>query len=299
MRRRLGEQDSESGGANDSHPRKRSSRIIGRRTFLTGVGLVAVTPAHSLGLANAGGSRRTFVLVHGAWHGGWCWRGVAVRLRQAGHRVFTPTLTGLGERAHLLDGSTCLDTHIQDVVGVIEAEELTEICLVGHSYGGMVITGVAAECPERIASIVYLDAAVPEAGDSISTQGPGRPPEVLEAERSRLFAMSTNGIALPPPTPEVFGVTEADAVMWMQRRLTPQPVRTWFDQISLPSEFEIPQPRLYVHCTSPALGVRSFGWHHRRFADDPSWSAMTLPTGHSAMVTDPGALTGLLLEWVR
>lgn len=220
-------------------------------------------------------------------------------LRQAGHRVFTPTLTGLGERAHLLDASTSLDTHIQGIVSVIEAEELTEICLVGHSYGGMVITGVAAECRQRIANIVYLDAAVPQAGDSMSTQGPDRSPEVLEAERSSLIAMSSNGIGLPPPPPEVFGVTEADAALWMQRRLTPQPLRTWFDQISLPSEFEVPRPRFYVHCTSPALAVRSLRWHHRRFADDPSWSAITLPTGHSAMVTDPRALTRLLLEWVH
>ena len=103
----------------------------------------------------------TFVLVHGAWHGGWCWKKVAPLLRSAGHEVYTPTLTGLGERDHLLTRDIGLDTHIQDIVNVLEYEELTQVVLVGHSYGGMVVTGVAERAHERLRQLVYLDAATP------------------------------------------------------------------------------------------------------------------------------------------
>ena len=109
----------------------------------------------------------TFVLVHGAWHGGWCYKRVARLLRQAGHDVYTPTLTGLGERAHLMNRTIDLDTHVQDVVGVIRCEELSDVVLCGHSYGGMVIAGVAEQIAAKIRSLVYLDAFVPENGKSL------------------------------------------------------------------------------------------------------------------------------------
>jgi len=109
---------------------------------------------------------RTFVLVHGAWHGGWCWRRVADRLTAAGHRVFTPTLTGLGERKHLMSASITLDTHVQDVCNLIRFEELSDICLVGHSYAGMVVSLVAEAMEDRISSFVFLDAFVPEDGET-------------------------------------------------------------------------------------------------------------------------------------
>jgi pimeloyl-ACP methyl ester carboxylesterase len=109
----------------------------------------------------------TYVLVHGGWHGGWCWQKVTPRLRAAGHDVYTPTLTGLGERAHLLTPAVGLETHIEDVLGVLHYEDLQQVVLVGHSYGGMVITGVADQVPERIAQLVYLDAFVPQDGQSL------------------------------------------------------------------------------------------------------------------------------------
>ena len=107
-----------------------------------------------------------FVLVHGAWHGGWCWVRVAHQLRLYGHRVVTPTLTGLGKRAHLLNRAINLDTHISDVIATIEAEELHDVVLCGHSYGGCVITGVADRATERLSAVVYLDAFIPEDGQS-------------------------------------------------------------------------------------------------------------------------------------
>ena len=109
----------------------------------------------------------TFVLVHGAWQGGWCWKRVAALLRRSGQDVFTPTLTGLGERAHLLDDKIDLDTHIQDILGVLRCEELSDIVLCGHSYGGVVITGVADKASEQIRSLVYLDALVPADGQTV------------------------------------------------------------------------------------------------------------------------------------
>ena len=109
----------------------------------------------------------TFVLVHGAWHGGWCWSRVARRLRAAGHEVHTPTLTGLGDRSHLMSRSVNLQTHVQDVANLLHWEELNDIVLCGHSYGGMVITGVANRLAKRIKSLVYLDAFVPENGQAV------------------------------------------------------------------------------------------------------------------------------------
>ena len=116
----------------------------------------------------------TFVLVHGAWHGGWCWIKVAEPLRTQGHRVFAPTLTGLGERAHLVSPDINLDTHIQDIVGVLESEELMDVILVGHSYAGMVITGVAERVTDRLSALVYVDAFVPENGQSMLSINPER-----------------------------------------------------------------------------------------------------------------------------
>src|SRR5688572_32753445 len=109
---------------------------------------------------------RTFVLIHGGWHGGWCWRRVSDLLRRSGHAVFTPTLTGLGERSHLLTDRVGLETHIRDVVNVLEWEDLTDVVLVGHSYGGCVISGAAEHCEKRVSSLVFLDAFVPENGQA-------------------------------------------------------------------------------------------------------------------------------------
>ena len=118
----------------------------------------------------------TFVLVHGAWHGGWCYKRVAQILRKAGHEVYTPTLTGLGERSHLMSPTVNLDTHVQDIGNVIRWEELSDLVLCGHSYGGMVITGVADKVPDKIKALVYLDAFVPSNGEAIAD---GLDPEML------------------------------------------------------------------------------------------------------------------------
>lgn len=159
----------------------------------------------------------TYVLVHGSWHSGWCWQKLLPFLRQENLIVYTPTLTGLGERNHLASPTTGLSVHIQDIVSMLEFEDLNEVILVGHSYGGMVITGVA-EQSRRVGKLVYLDALVPEDGESIFSLIRG-----LEKD----FKQSADRQGLVPPwAPENFGVTDPQDVAWMRPRLTPMPLLT-------------------------------------------------------------------------
>ena len=237
--------------------------------------------------ARRAGAPTTFVLVHGAWHGGWCWARVARNLRDIGHDVYTPTLTGLGERAHLARPEIDLATHVQDVVALLETEELRHVVLVGHSYGGMVITGVAALVAARIAHLVYLDALVPKSGQSALDL---LPPELGEALRAGARDRG-DGWQVPPFPPERFGVTSAKDTEWLTRRLVPQPLRT-FEQ---PSAAEVPSKlkRTYVYCGKPASGAFD---QFRCLQDDRGWRFHELATGHDAMVTAAREVTMLLLQ---
>jgi pimeloyl-ACP methyl ester carboxylesterase len=168
----------------------------------------------------------TFVLVHGAWHGGWCWLRVADRLRSGGHKVFTPTLTGLGERSHLLRPDIDIDTHITDVVNVIKWERLTDVVLCGHSYGGFVISGVAEMIAEAVRSIVFLDAFVPRDGDTPqSLTGPA----IQEGIRA---ALQRGDLSMPARSAAFFGVNEADRA-WVDALSVPQPIGTFTHKIAL------------------------------------------------------------------
>src|ERR1700730_16002703 len=163
-----------------------------------GAGVAAMSGGASVTQAQAGA--RTFVLVHGAWHGGWCWRRVADLLAKRGHKVFAPTLTGLGERSHLISDSVNLDTHITDVVNVIRWENLTDVCLVAHSYGGWPVSGAIEQIPDRIASVVYLDAFIAEDGQRGLD---------LASEFSRkgtLAAFEKGEVSRPAPRAETFSV---------------------------------------------------------------------------------------------
>ena len=169
-----------------------------------------------------------FVLVHGAWHGGWCWRRVADRLRASGHLVFTPTLTGLGERSHLLRPDLDLDVHIADVINVIKWERLSDVVLCGHSYGGFVISGVAERAADLIRSIVFLDAFLPNNGDAIEDiTGPA----VKDAIRA---AVKGGDPGVPPRPAAAFGVNEADRA-WVDALCVPQPIGTFTSPIRLTS----------------------------------------------------------------
>ena len=227
----------------------------------------------------------TFVLVHGAWHGGWCWVRVARLLRDAAHEVYTPTLTGLGERAHLARPETDLETHVQDVVAVLENAELRQVTLVGHSYGGMVVTGVAARAAARLSHLVYVDAFVPEAGKAMLDYS-SRAAVIRDSARD-----GGDGWRVPPLPPVAFGVTSQRDTEWLTRRLTPQPLQTL--EQTLPATGAERLRRTYVYCSKPAIG--SFDQFAERFRDDRKWSFHELKTGHDAMVTAPGDLARLLL----
>jgi pimeloyl-ACP methyl ester carboxylesterase len=241
-------------------------------------------------------TNRPFVLVHGALHGGWCWELVCARLEAAGRVVYAPTLTGLAERAGEFSADIGLDTHVTDIVRVIEQGDLRDIVLVGHSYGGMVVTGVADAVKERIAHIVYLDAAVPKDGESMLSYGESRPAEVIDATVAALRALSPEGDTLPAFPPETFGVPVGHPrYEWVGERLTPHPLKTWTDPIKLRRGGSDGLARSYIFCNGPALETTQFPYIAAQVKNDPSWNYHELATGHDAMVTDAEGVTALLL----
>ncbi|TIU21784.1 MAG: alpha/beta fold hydrolase, partial [Mesorhizobium sp.] len=167
---------------------------------------------------------KTYVLVHGAWHGGWCWRDVAANLRKMGCHVTTPTQTGVGERAHLLCKDITPDTFVTDIVNHIVTEELSDVILVGHSLGGISITGAADRIPDHISHLVYLDGAIVESGQSVFST---MPPDIVAARR-KLVAEEGQGIFMPTPPPTAFGIPKGHSLTdWVRRRITPHPASTY------------------------------------------------------------------------
>lgn len=237
-------------------------------------------------------STRTYVLVHGAFHGGWCWRRVADRLQAAGHRVFTPTCTGAGERLHLLTAEGGLETAVTDIINVLIFEELQQVVLVGHSFGGVVITGVADCEPDRIAHLVYLDGTVLEDGecafDCLSTE--------LAAKRMQDAHRTTGGLTMPPPPPATFGVTDAADAAWLRRRLTPQPLSTYTDLLHLSGPLGNGLPRTYIACTDPLYAPMTTS--HTRARGQAGWAWRELVAAHDAMITAPDAVAEILLGLV-
>ncbi len=232
---------------------------------------------------------KTFVLLHGAWHGGWCWRDVAAPLRAMGHRVTTPTQTGLGERRHLFSGAITLETFVQDVVAHLEAEEIEDAILVGHSFGGLGISGAADRVPHRIRRLVYLDALVLEDG-----QAPFdiMPAEVVGARR-KLAVEQGGGLFIPNPPVSAFGVPEDHPLApWIRRRLTPHPLGTYETPLRLRHPVGNGLPRTYIAATDPAYPA--LGAIQARLRAQPGWDWQEIATGHNAMVTAPERLTGML-----
>jgi pimeloyl-ACP methyl ester carboxylesterase len=229
-----------------------------------------------------------FVLVHGAWHGGWCWPRVADPLRRLGHKVFTPTLTGLGERAHLLDPQINLITHVRDVVGVIEAEELDTIVLCGHSYGGMVITGAADSVRRgRIDSLVYLDAFIPEPNQSLI--------DCLPTDRQRLLRQQSPGgwMSESPPASSWKVRTAADQT-WVDRRTTPHPSATMSQPLNHRRPWENVRKAIYVR--AEGYDPSPFAPIAARLITDPRWEVVGVPCGHDVMVDEPEKLVEILLN---
>ena len=230
-----------------------------------------------------------FVLVHGAWGGAWVWRRVIGPLRAAGHAVHAVTLTGDGERAHLRTPAIGLQTHIDDVLGLIDAEELDDIVLVGHSYGGMVITGAAdrllARRPSPLRQLVYVDAMVPLPGEG---WGSGHSAQVVS---SRLAAAKANDNALPPPDPADFGLAGADRD-WLLRRQVPHP----FGMYRVPLAFDAARiasvPRCFIDCNRPPYPT--IDAMRERVRAQPGWRVVEIATGHFPMVSAPDELVKAL-----
>jgi len=236
----------------------------------------------------------TFVLVHGAWHGGWCYRDTARALRGMGHEVFTPTHTGVGERFHLSRESITLETHIRDVAGCIEAEELRDVVLCGHSYGGMVITGVADRMPERVRALVYLDAFVPQHGDSLNGLLPkALPPEVAAQFLGgfRGAALEGNSGLMQPIPAELFNVAEQHRG-WVNRRCVAQPLATFEMPLLLTGKHEQVKTRVYI--LADGWDPSPFRHFAKLYAEKPGWQLTTMPCGHDIMVDMPKELAATL-----
>ena len=230
-----------------------------------------------------------FVLVHGAWHGGWCYKRVAQLLRKAGHEVYTPTLTGVGERVHLMTPAVTLDTHIQDILNVIRFEELADVVLCGHSYGGMVITGVADKVPDKIRSLVYLDAFVPNRGESLM--------DYLDLDMKAGMRddarLNGRGYLMAPIPAEVFKVNARDAAT-VDRMCVKHPLACFEQKIVLTGAHARVSKHTYVLAADwgppqPFVAVAD------RFRHDPHWNVVNFPCGHDVMVDLPQETADLLL----
>lgn len=256
---------------------------MNRRALLAG-GAAALAAA----TARAATPSRPIVLVHGAWHGGWCWQRVLPALHAAGHAVFTPTLTGLGERQHLARPDINVDQHALDLEMMLEMEDLHDVVLVGHSYAGFPISLLAERVPERLGRLVYLDAFVSENGRSLL--------DYIEPSARRatmLAAARSNGYVAPLPL-AAFGVTRPEDVAWAQPRLAPQPLATLSQPIRLARPAGNGLPRSFIACTQPESGP--FGQFAERLRQEPGWQVQELASGHDAMITDPLPLADLLIR---
>jgi pimeloyl-ACP methyl ester carboxylesterase len=229
----------------------------------------------------------TFVLVHGAWHGGWCWQRVAAKLRTKGHAVFAPSLTGLGDRAHLLSPAVNLSTHVTDIANIMRSYDLQDVVLCGHSYGGLVITGVADQLADSIQALVYLDALVPEDGQCMFDTLP----QEIAAGFSKQ-AEQGDGYSVPPMTAEQFNVNEADAP-WMNEKCCNHPLASFTEPLTLTGQHLTVSRRVYVL----AAGFDHPGTKaaHESVKSRPGWTSEIMQGGHDLMVDNPDAVTELLL----
>jgi pimeloyl-ACP methyl ester carboxylesterase len=232
----------------------------------------------------------TFVLVHGAWQGGWVWDRVTPLLRAHGHEVHAPTLTGVGDRAHLMTPQVGLDTHITDVVATIRTQRLSEVILVGHSYGGQVIAGVASALPGALARLVYLDAFVPHDGESATQQQP----ETIARHYSESVIERGFGWLLPTRSLEVLGVSDPVDVEWLGALMVPHPYKGFNDPV------RVTQEALAI----PSTFIESVDWMRvfqsaRERAQSRGWPVHELHTGHQSMTTAPHELAELLDQIAR
>lgn len=234
---------------------------------------------------------RTFVVCHGAWSSAWAWKKVRPLIRAKGHDIYTPTYTGLGERAHHTGSGVDLEMHVADVLGVLHMEDLDDVVLVGHSYGGMVATGVADRARDRIAQTIYLDAHVPADGQSLADITPGRP--LNGPAPAFLGGPPQDWLMAPNASPSD---TSPEDLAWIGPRRKPQPKATFTQKLVLRNG-PLTLPRTYIHCTKKD-GPDVFA-QYRRFKDDPAWTFVEMAESHSPNITAPAATAELLMLLVR
>ena len=232
-------------------------------------------------------SKKTILVCHGAWSAGWAWKKMHPLMRAAGHRLVTPSYTGLGERVHLANPSIDLDTHIEDILNVIKYEDLRDIVLIGHSYGGMVATGVADRARDRVAQLIYIDAFVPEDGQSLL--------DLNESDRQRMQELVKDGGWRVPPRPISPDTEEAD-IEWLNARRVDMPVKCFDTRLKLRGG-KLTLPRSYIYATriTPA---DTFGQFAKRTKNEAGWRYYEIDASHSPNVTAPEALMALLVRIV-
>lgn len=231
---------------------------------------------------------KTFVLIHGGFHGGWCWKPLAQRLRESGHEVHTPTLTGMGERSHLLASKPDMKVWTEDLLQLFQYEDIKDAIVVGHSFGGSLVSILADRLPGRIRHIVYLDAQLLRSGESpLDLAPPGR------IERYEAISTETPyGKLIPPADPAIFGIVDPAMADWVKERLSPHPLQTFHDRIHLGSPLGNGKPATYIACTDPLWdGTAS----SREIARDmPGWNWVEMATAHDAMLLMPDELSDIL-----
>lgn len=244
-------------------------------------------------LAKSQSAARTFVLVAGAFSGGWIWSRVSNKLRAAGHTVYAPSNTGLADRSHLLSPNITLDTFVKDIASLMISEELSDVILVGHSFGGIPVSGAAELVASQIKQLVFLDSLIVQPGKSAFD---GLPPEVVAA-RKKAAQDSSGGISLPVPPPAAFadlGITNDADSAWLKRRFTPHPLGAYETPLMVRNAIGNELPRTYIACTYPVFGPTnpSKAWVKQQLG----WKWLEIPTGHLPMVSAPELLAETLIK---
>ncbi|MDB5771041.1 MAG: esterase [Burkholderia sp.] len=269
--------------------------IVNRRTLLTASLATAAIPVASMtGCASAppssGSSSKansTYVLIHGGYHGGWCWSRVKQRLQKEGHTVHAPSLTGLADRSHLISGLVTLDTHIQDIVNLFHWEQLNNVVLVAHSYGGWPVTGALEQIADKVSSVVYLDAFLPENGQSGM--------DLLSPTVRKLMddAVARGETSRPVPKAEYFQVQRQEDRKWVDRMMTPQPIGVARQPIKLSGALNRVPLKTYIR--APVFKQANFDAAYERAKRDPAWRTHEFSCGHNIMIDEPERLTAILL----
>lgn len=241
------------------------------------------------GVSSSIDGSKTYVLVHGAYHGGWCWKPVITRLRALGHQVYAPTLTGLGERSHLMAIRPTLETFIEDVAQMIRYEDLADVVLVGHSFAGSVVSALADRMPDKLSHLVYLDAQVLRSGEAPADTAP---PAAIETYKQR--AQASGFVSIPPGPLENFGITDPEMAEWVGARVTPHPYQTYFDPLVLRHRLGNGLPATYIAVSNPFFPNTA---HSRKVArEQPGWAYLEIPTAHDAMLLMPEELARMLAD---